>query len=65
MAAHTNILARKIPWTEDPGRLQSMGSKESDTTQQLNHLTLPNLNFEKSTCMWVMDWYVGKIQQVI
>ena len=25
MATHTSILAWKIPWTEDPGRLQSMG----------------------------------------
>ena len=27
MATHSNILAWKIPWTEDPGRLQSMGSQ--------------------------------------
>ena len=26
MATHSSILAWKIPWTEDPGRLQSMGS---------------------------------------
>ena len=25
MATHSNILAWEIPWTEDPGRLQSMG----------------------------------------
>ena len=25
MAAHSSILAQKIPWTEEPGRLQSMG----------------------------------------
>ena len=25
MATHTSILAWKIPWTEEPGRLQSMG----------------------------------------
>ena len=25
MAAHSSTLARKIPWTEEPGRLQSMG----------------------------------------
>ena len=32
MATHSNILARKIPWTEEPGRLQSTGvTKESDT----------------------------------
>ena len=27
MAAHSSILAWKIPWTEEPGRLQSMGSQ--------------------------------------
>ena len=30
MATHSSILAWKIPWTEEPGRLQSMGHKESD-----------------------------------
>ena len=32
METHTSILAWKIPWTEEPGRLQSMGSQELDTT---------------------------------
>ena len=27
MAAHSSILAQEIPWTEEPGRLQSMGSQ--------------------------------------
>ena len=27
MAAHSSILAWKIPWTKEPGRLQSMGSQ--------------------------------------
>ena len=27
MAAHSNILAWRISWTEEPGRLQSMGSQ--------------------------------------
>ena len=33
MATHSSILAWKIPWTEEPGRLQSVGSQESDTTE--------------------------------
>ena len=37
MATHSSILAQRIPWTEEPGRLQSMGSQELDTTQWLNH----------------------------
>ena len=32
MATHFNILAWKIPWTEELGRLQFMGSQESDMT---------------------------------
>ena len=32
MAIHSSILAWKIPWTEEPGGLQSMGSQESDTS---------------------------------
>ena len=28
MAAHSNILAWRIPWTEEPGGLQSMGSQK-------------------------------------
>ena len=32
MATHSNILAWRIPWTKEPGWLQSMGSQESDTT---------------------------------
>ena len=27
MATHSSILARRIPWTEEPGRLQSMRSQ--------------------------------------
>ena len=33
MATQSSILAWKIPWTEEPGGLQSMDCKESDTTE--------------------------------
>ena len=33
MATHCSILAWRIPWTEELGGLQSMGRKESDTTE--------------------------------
>ena len=33
MATHSSTLAWKIPWREEPGRLQSMGSEESNTTE--------------------------------
>ena len=32
MAIHSSILAWRMPWTEEPSRLQSMGSQESDWT---------------------------------
>ena len=32
MATHSGILAWRIPWTAEPGRLQSMVLQESDTT---------------------------------
>ena len=41
MATHSSTLAWKIPWTEEPGRLQSWGHKESDTTERLHfHFSL-------------------------
>ena len=36
MATHSSTLGWKIPWTEEPGRLQSMGLKESDSTKRLH-----------------------------
>ena len=40
MATHSTTLAWKIPWTEKPGTLQSMGHKELDMTERLHSLTL-------------------------
>ena len=35
MAPHSSTFAWKIPWTEGPGGLQSMGLLQSDTTERL------------------------------
>ena len=32
MATHSSMFAWEIPWTEEPGGLQSTGSQESDRT---------------------------------
>ena len=32
MATHSNVLAWRIPWAEESGRLKPMGSQESDMT---------------------------------
>ena len=37
MATHSNIFAGEIPWTEEPGGLQSMGSQKSDTNAATEH----------------------------
>ena len=38
MATHSSVLAWRIPWTEEPGGLQSVGvKKESDATERLTH----------------------------
>ena len=37
MATHSSVFAWRIPWTEEPGGLQSMGSQESDS---LSHIRL-------------------------
>ena len=44
-ASHSNILAWRISWTEDPGGLQSRESQELDITEWLNHhpYTYPGL----------------------
>ena len=36
MAPHSSTLAWRIPWMEELGGLQSMGRKESDTTERLH-----------------------------
>ena len=51
MATHSSILTWKIPWTEEPDELQSMGSPESDThlvtkqQQQLKNLKISSKSF--------------------
>ena len=51
MAIHSNILACRIPWTEEPRRLCPWGHKESDTTKWL-HFTFSQVE-DMSTCVCV------------
>ena len=53
MATHSSILAWRIPWTEEPGRLQPIGRKELDTTEQLSLKLSPT---------W---WYLGRSKYLI
>ena len=49
MATHSSTLAWKIPWTEEPGRLQPMGSQrvrhDSATSLSLSKESRGNYNF--------------------
>ena len=48
-ATHSSILALRIPWTEEPGRLWSTQSQESDATEATYfHSICGNQNFTKT-----------------
>ena len=59
MAPHSSTLAWKIPWTEEPGGLQSMGSL---TVKQLSNFTLTfhfhALEKEMATHSSVLAWRI-------
>ena len=60
MATHSSTLAWKIPWTEEPGRLQSMGSLKSQT--RLSNFTFTfhfhALEKEMTTHSSVLAWRI-------
>ena len=59
MAPHSSTLAWKVPWTEEPGRLQSMGSQSqtrlSDFTFTFHFHALEK---EMTTHSSVLDWRI-------
>ena len=54
MATHSSILAWRIPWAEEPGRLQSMSLKESDTTERLS--TAQHIEKQQNTSSISSRW---------
>ena len=59
IAPHSSTLAWKIPWMEEPGRLQSMGLLESDTTEQLHfHFSLSCTGEGNATHSSVLAWRI-------
>ena len=59
MAPHSSTLALKIPWMEEPGGLQFMGSIESDTTERLHfHFSLSCMEKEMATHSSVLSWRI-------
>ena len=51
MATHPSILAWEIPWTEEPGMLQCMGSQRVGHTQQINNNKSPHSHL---TCTLIL-----------
>ena len=60
MAPHSSTVAWKIPWMEEPGRLQSMESLESDTTERL-HFHFHALEKEMATHSSVLAWRIPEM----
>ena len=59
MVAYSSTLACKIPWMEEPGRLQSMGPEESDMTELLHfHFSFPTLEKEMENHSSVLAWRI-------
>ena len=57
MAPHSSTFAWRIPWTEEPGGLQCMGSIESDKTERLHfHFSLSCIGEGKATHSSVLAW---------
>ena len=60
------FLPGKFPWTEEPGRLQSMGLQESDMTQPLNHhQTRAKYNEQESEGMFQMSSYRTEVKFIL
>ena len=53
MITHSSILAWEIPRTKESGRLQSMGSQESDMVWRLNHQGQRDSNSQMCVCVCV------------
>ena len=61
MATHSSVLAWRIPWTDEPGRLQSMGPQRYVTIQQYAKTAGFTTKFEyESVSLYVTHIYAYK-----
>ena len=68
MAISPRILAWRIPRTEEPGGLQSMGLQESETTSRLNHQSCVTSSSLLVCLRWRSvgpGWRSGRIKSVL
>ena len=67
MATHSSTLSWKILWTEESGRLQSMGLQESDMTEQLSthkHNFQVTVNMCVFLYIWLCKFYLAQCHTV-
>ena len=67
MTAHSSIPAWKIPWTEDPDVLQSMGSQNQTWNKDWfllgkKHCHLAYLTYMQSTSCEIVGWMTHKLE---
>ena len=58
MAPHSSTFAWKIPWTEEPGRLQSMGSQRVEDMTERLHFHFHASEKEMATHSSVLAWRI-------
>ena len=59
MATHFSVLAWKIPWAEEPGRLQPMVSQELNTAERLNYHHVDSQGYVSFRCItWRFSVFV-------
>ena len=62
MAPHSNNLAWKIAWTEEPGGRSPWGCKESDTTEQLHFLSFFFFSFFS---FFFINYFIFKLYKIV
>ena len=66
MATHSSILDWEIPWTEEPGRLQSMGSHrvrhDLVTKQEENMCVLSTSSFYSKQDNFILNWFLREVR---
>ena len=65
MATHSSILAWEIPWTEEPGRLQSTRSQESWTQLATKQQQQQQQNNNNKWCLWGSTGLMNPIIRIL
>ena len=61
VATHSSIFAWRIPWTEEPGRLQSRGSQRVTHDWATNTFTYKDSHRVASSCLWISELWSANL----